>query len=412
MAFSRPVRRAIAVLLALFAAGCTNSGTPPPAVEPPTVLVAAPVENSVTDYVDYTGRTDAPEFLEVRARVSGYLTKISDKFTAANREVKTGEMLFEIDPRPYEAELGRMKAQVALAEAQLIRAKADVARNRPLVATGAVTQQELDKLVADEGQAAASVEAAKKAVDSADLDVKFCTVTAQIPGRLSRNYITLGNLVTKDTTLLTTIVSQDPMYVYFDVDERTVLRVQELIRQGKYRSARRHVDVPVKVGLANEGDRYPHDGVINFVDNRLDPTTGTMKVRAELPNPVLPNEDRRFTAGLFVRVRVPLGEARKALLVSERAVGTDQGQKFVFVVTDKNEVQAQPVTLGQMHDGLRVVEAGLKGGEKLITVGLQRVRPGTAVTPKPGEMIPTRATDRPKAVMTAADAPKADGRTP
>jgi RND family efflux transporter MFP subunit len=172
------------------------------------------------------------------------------------------------------------------------------------------------------------------------------------------------------------------------MDERMVLRIQELIRAGKFRSARRHDDVPVRVGLANEPGRFPHTGTVNFVDNRIDPTTGTIKIRATLDNPEVANGDRVFSAGLFVRVQVPLGAAHPALLVSERAVGTDQGQKYVCVVTDTNEVGVRPVTLGQMHDGLRVVEDGLKGGERVIVVGLQRVRPGMAVTPKPGDMIP------------------------
>lgn len=379
--------------------GCTSGPPAEVKVDPPTVTVAAPIERQVADYADYTGRTEAPEFLEVRARVSGYLTKISDKFDPKKnpgQEVKAGDFLFEIDRAPYVAELGRMEAQVTLADARMTRTKADVERNRPLVSRGAVTQQEFDKLIADQGEATAAVEAAKKAVESARLDVEFCTINAKIAGRLSRNYITLGNLVTKDSTLLTTIVSQDPMYVYFDVDERTVLRIQQLIREGKFKSARRHGDVPVEFGLANEGDRYPHKGAINFVDNRIDPSTGTMKVRAEADNPVVANEDRLLTAGLFVRVRLPLGKPRKVLLVSERAVGTDQGQKFVLVVTDKDEVAVRPITLGQMHDGLRVVESGLKGGERIIIIGLQRVRPGMKVVPEPGEMAPAAGSDRPK----------------
>jgi RND family efflux transporter MFP subunit len=383
-------RRVAALVAALAAAGCGEHAPPAVHTEPPTVLVAAPVEKQVTDYADYTGRTDAVESVDVRARVNGYLAEI--KFESG-KEVQKGDLLFVIDERPYKAALERSESQIKLAEAKLTYAAAEVARNQGLVKSGATTQAEFDKLVADKDQAVAAVAAAKAAAEVDRLNLGFCRVTSPIDGRISRNYLTVGNLVVADTTLLTTVVSQDPMYVYFDVDEATLLRIQKLVREGKFKSSRRHNDVPIAVGLANEPGRFPHQGRVDFVDNRVDPTTGTLKVRAVLPNPVVTNEDRVFTAGLFVRVRVPLGVSHPALLVSERAVGTDQGQKFVFVVNDKNEVALRPVTLGQMHDGLRVVESGLKGGEKIIVVGLQRVRPGATVTPKPGEMVPNQRTE-------------------
>jgi RND family efflux transporter MFP subunit len=372
------------LLLALVAAGCDQA---PPAVtvEPPTVTVAAPVQKSVTDQADYTGRTEAVESVDVRARVSGYLTKINFE---PGREVKKDAVLFVIDERPYKATLEQAESQVRLGEAQARYAIAEVKRNEPLVARNVTSQEEFNKLVANRDVANAQVDTYKAAVDNAKLNVGFCQVLSPIDGRASRNYITVGNLVTADVTLLTSVVSQDPMHVYFDVDEATILRIQALIRAGKFKSARRHDDVPVLVGLANEPGRYPHPGRVDFVDNRVDPNTGTLKVRAVLPNPVVVNDDRLFGPGLFVRIRLPLGEPHPALLVSERAVGTDQGQKFVYVVNDKNEVALQPVTLGQAHDGLRVVTDGLKGGEKIVVTGLQRVRPGAAVKPVPGEMTP------------------------
>jgi RND family efflux transporter MFP subunit len=372
------------LLLVLLAAGC---GEAPPAVtvEPPTVTVAAPVQKTVTDHADYTGRTEAVESVDVRARVNGYLTKINFE---PGREVKKDAVLFVIDERPYRATLEQAESQVRLAEAQARYAVAEVKRNEPLVARNVTSQEEFNKLVANRDVANAQVDTAKAAVDTAKLNLGFCQVLSPIDGRISRNNITVGNLVVTDTTLLTSIVSQDPMQVYFDVDEATILRIQALIRAGKFRSARRHDDVPVAVGLANEPGQYPHQGRIDFVDNRVDPSTGTLKLRAVLPNPTVANEDRVFGAGLFVRVRLPLGEPHPALLISERAVGTDQGQKFVYVVNDKNEVALQPVTLGQAHDGLRVVADGLKGGERVIVTGLQRVRPGAAVKAVPGEMVP------------------------
>lgn len=375
--------RCLGLLLALLAVSCA----PPPAAieksEPPVVMVAAPIKKTVTDYHDYTGRTDAPESVDVRTRVSGYLMKIAFD---AGREVKKDQLLFEIDARPYQAVLDRALADIKLAEAKYLQAETDVKRNEPLVKTGATPKADFDKLVADRDVASAQIAAYKATADANRLNVDFCKVLSPIDGRASRNYITVGNLVAADQTLLTTIVSQDPMDVYFDVDELTVLRIQQMIRDGKFKSARRHNDVTVFVGLPTEQGKFPHPATVNFVDNRIDPTTGTLKVRAELPNPIVSNDDRVFGPGLFVRVRLPLGPPHPALLLSERAIGTDQGQKFVFVVNDKDEVAIRPVKLGQMHDGLRSIDEGLKGDERIIVVGLQRVRPGMVVTPQPTDM--------------------------
>lgn len=375
--------RRVVMIAALAIASCAPPEPPIQKAEPPVVLVAPPLEKTVTDYRDYTGRTEAAESVEVRARVSGYLMKIGFD---AGTEVKKDQVLFVIDDRPYKAALEKAEADIKLAKARFDQADADVKRNEPLVKTGATSKADFDKLVADRDVAAAQIEAYRANADAQKLNVDFSTVTAPISGRASRNYLTVGNLIAADVTLLTTIVSQDPMYVYFDVDEMTVLRIQEMIRQGKFQSARRHNDVTVMVGLPTDQGKFPYPATVNFVDNRIDPGTGTLKVRAEIPNAALKNDERVFSPGLFVRVRLPLGAPHKSLLVSERAVGTDQGQKFVYVVNEKNEVTTQPVTLGQAHDGMRVVESGLKGGEQVIIVGLQRVRPGMIVTPKPGEM--------------------------
>ncbi|MFO0810705.1 MAG: efflux RND transporter periplasmic adaptor subunit [Gemmataceae bacterium] len=371
--------RRMCPMIVIAALGCTQSTVPQAKLDPPVVIVGPPVEKEVQDYSDYTGRTDAVEFVDVRARVSGYLTKIN--FTPGT-EVKKDAVLFEIDERPYQAALDKAMADIQLADAKLTQTAADVKRNEPLVRSGATTKADFDKLVADRDVAAAQKKAYEAAAAADKLNVNFCKILTPIDGRVSRNYITVGNLVTADSTLLTTIVSVDPIDVYFEVDERTVLRIQQLIREGKFKSARRHNDVGVLVGLANEPGKYPHKAMVDFVDNRIDPSTGTLRCRAELSNPIVSNGDRVFSPGLFVRVRLPLGPPHKAVLVSERAVGTDQGQKFVYVVNDKNAVVRQPVTLGQAHDGLRVVESGLTGGERVIVTGLQRVRPGIVVTPK------------------------------
>src|SRR5262245_33263192 len=336
--------------------GCTSSQPSAPPPEPPMVTVAKPDQSDVVDNVDYTGRTDAVESVDIRARVNGYLDQIKFK---AGADVKAGDLLFVIDQRPYKAELDRVQGQIKLAEAKHKYAVAEVKRNEPLVKTGVTTQSEFDKIVAARDEAAAAIEATTAASESAKLNLKFCEIHSPITGRISRNYITSGNLVTADATLLTTIVSQDPMYVYFDIDEPTILRIQQLIREGKFPSARQTSQVPISVGLANEPGQFPHAGTIEFVDNRVDPGTGTLKVRGILPNPQLPSGDRVFAAGMFVRVRVPLGEPRRQLLVTERALGSDQGQKYLYVVAKqdgKDVVEYRPVSVGPVQKGgLRVV---------------------------------------------------------
>ncbi len=398
----KPFRAGWALGLCVVAAGCTSAPPPAPVAEAPLVTVATPVASDVADYADYNGRTDAVESVDIRARVSGYLQEIKFK---AGSEVKAGELLFVIDERPYKAELDRAEGQIKLAEARYKFAAAEVVRNEPLVKTGVTTQSEFNKLVASRDEAAAAIEAAKASSESNRLNLGFCRVTSPIAGRISRNYITVGNLVTADSSLLTSVVSQDPIYVFFDVDEPTVLRIQKLIREGKFKSVRKSDEVPVAIGLANEPGQFPHPGTVNFVDNRLDPNTGTLKVRAVVPNPQVANGDRVFAAGMFVRVRLPLGEPRKQLLVTERALGSDQGQKFLYVVVakdGKDVVEYRPVSVGPTQKGgLRVVEPlklvrakeGLRmarpdeaGAEdsigpadKVIVDGIQRARPGLEV---------------------------------
>ncbi len=362
----------LVITLCLALGGCKREPPALAATPSPVVMVSLPVEREVRDYFEYTGRTAAVEAVEVRARVSGYLVKVNFQEGSV---VKKGDLLFQIDPRPFQAVLDQAKGQVAQLEARLARAEADVARDERLLPKGAASQKDLDTAIADRGEARAGIQSARAAVDRAALDLEFTRVTAPINGRISRHLIDEGNLVTLDSTLLTTIVSIDPMYAYFDADEGSVLHVRQLIREGKLHSAR-DVAVPVLLGLANEPG-YPHQGTVNFVDNQVNPQTGTLRLRG-----VFPNEDKALEPGYFARVQLLIGQSRRALLVTERAIDTDQGQKIVYVVTDKNEVRSRPIRVGALHDGLRVIEEGVKPGEQVIVNGLLQVRPGITVTPK------------------------------
>lgn len=376
-------------LLISILGGCGGEQPPPPAAgAPPDVTVSQVVDREVADSMEFTGRTDAVESVDVRARVSGYLTEVH--FTDG-QEVREGDLLFQIDPRPFQAALQNAEGQKAQWQAKLARAQADVQRYEKLVPTGAATPQDLDKAVADMKEAAASIQSADAAIDRAKLDVEFSTIRAPISGQISETQITRGNLVRGDNELLTTIVSLDPIYVYFDVSERDLLRVLQEARAVRLAAASqpgiRSLKMPVYVGLANE-EGYPHQGVIDFADNRVDPATGTIRVRGTFDNAA-----RIFRPGLFTRVRVPMGQTRQALLVAERAIGIDQGMKYVLTVDDKGIVQQQFVELGPLQDdGLRVITRGLQSGAWVVVTGLQRARPGKPVTPQRAEM-PRRAGD-------------------
>jgi len=363
----------LVVTLCLALGGCKHEPPALAATPPPVVMVSPPVEREITDYYEYTGRTAAVDAVEIRARVSGYLVKVNFRDGAV---VKKGDLLFLIDPRPFQAVLEEAKGQVAQLEARLARAEADVARDERLLPKGAASQKDLDTAIADRGEARAGIQSARAAVDRATLDLEFTKVIAPIDGRISRYLITEGNLVTADTTLLTTIVSIDPMYAYFDVDERAVLHVRQLIREGKAPNPRANEEVPVLLGLANETG-FPHQGTINFVDNQVNPQTGTLRLRG-----VFPNENEVLEPGYFARVRLLIGQPHRALLITERAIDTDQGQKIVYVVNDKNEVVSRPIRVGALHDGLRVLEEGVQPGERVIVNGLLQVRPGITVAPK------------------------------
>ncbi len=295
-------------------------------------------------------------------------------------EVRKNDLLFRIDPRPYQAQCDQAQAQVVLQKARLKLAKADNLREKHVFAmnAGAVSQQDLDKYQAAEEEALASVAASEAASETHKLNLEFTKVTSPIDGRVSRYYLTLGNLVSQDQTLLTTVVSQDPIYAYFDVDELTSLGVTRAIMQrerGENTDLFRTKRIPVFMGLEDE-QGYPHRGYVNFADNVISKSTGTITARGVFENPPTPSGRRLLKPGLFVRIRLPLGKPRPAVLVSDKALGSDQGQKYLLVVDGENTAQYRRVETGPLEeDGLRVINKGLKPGEWVIVSGLQLVRP-------------------------------------
>jgi multidrug efflux system membrane fusion protein len=336
------------------------------------IPVSRPIQRTVTDYVDFTGRTNAIQSVDIRARVSGYLVQMPFKEGA---EVKNGDLLFEVDPRPYKAQLDQAEGQVNLYKAQLELAKANYARDQNVAKTpGAVSLQQLDQDKAAVAEADAAVKAFQASVEVFKLNLSFTKVTAPVDGQVSRYYLTLGNLVVQDQTLLTTVVSVDPMYVYFDVDEPTVLRIRRAVNEGQLTPYQER-KFPVLVGLQNE-DGFPHQGIIDFVNNQVNPSTGSISVRGVVPSPKPPKGVRLLSPGMFVRIRLPISLPHPALLVIDRAVGSDQGLKFVYVIDARHKVQYRRVTTGALQeDGLRVINEGLKPSEWVVVSGLQQVRP-------------------------------------
>lgn len=352
--------------------GCKPTTAAPRTPPPIEVTVVEPSVREITDHEDFTGQTEAYRSIDIRARVTGYLDKVNFREGA---EVEEGALLFEIDPRPYQAEVDRAQATVEQAQARLTRLEADLKRAESLYAKSTITTEQYERALAERNDAKGALGAAQATLDLSRLNVEFTKVMAPISGRLSRQYLDPGNLVKGDETVLTRLVSQDPMYVYFDINERTMLRVWRA-HQMEPSSAGERPKLPVLMGLSDE-EGYPHQGTIDFEENRVDPGTGTLRVRG-----VFSNTKRVFTPGLFVRVRIPIGEPYQAILVPEQAVGTDQGQKFLYVVDDQSQIVYRPIKAGGLHEGFRVVTEGLTTDEKVVVSGLQRVRPGAKVEAK------------------------------
>jgi membrane fusion protein, multidrug efflux system len=383
--------------------GCRSKQPEVGPAAPPATPVSQPIVRHVTDYMDFTGRTAAKDMVSIVPRVTGYLVRISFKEGA---EVKKDDVLFEIDPRPYQAQYDQASGQVLLNEARVKQATADMARATELAKTpGAISQQDVDRFQAALEESIAAVQAAKASLEVFKLNLEFCKVRSPIDGQISRYFLTPGNLVNQDQTQLTVIVSVDPMYVYFDVDEITRLTVRKAINEGRIVRYEQG-GTPVYMGLAGE-ESFAHRGTINFVDNRVNSGTGSITFRGVIDNPKPKNGLRLMAPGMFVRVRLPIGRPHSALLVIDRAIGSDQGLKYVYVIDEKNQVVQRRIETGPLQeDGLRVVSAGLKPGEWVVVGGIQQVRPRMAITPDREPMPTLGPTSQANVAGTETSMPK------
>ena len=366
-------------LLAGLINGCSekNQYAEPP---PPKVTVAEPLVQEVTDYLEFTGTTEALETVEVRARVKGFLQSVN--FTAGSR-VNQGDLLFVIDPQEYVAELNATKAELASAHAELKRAKTETDRAQRLFRQKAGSESDMVKWQGEQGIAEAAILRAEAKIVEAELNLSYTEMASPIDGRVSRNLVDPGNLVgNNEATLITTVIDYDPIYAYFNLNERDLLMAMELYKAQVKKQGLEHnenalqkAEIPLFLGLANE-EGYPHEGVLDYADTAVDTETGTLQMRGVFENGKNPPD---LIPGLFARLRMPIQVRADALLVSERAVGADQGGQYLLLVNQQDQVEKRLIRTGQLVDGLRVIEEGLKPGERVIVKGLQRSRPGATV---------------------------------
>jgi RND family efflux transporter MFP subunit len=378
-------------------AGAGGGGAPPA----PPVSVATVIQKEVSDGDEFSGRFEATDFVEVRPRVAGYLTKVHFQ---AGSLVKKGDLLFTIDPRPYEADAAKAEADLKRAETSRELARAEVARAEKLLAATAISQQEFDQRTATLKDQESAGKSARAAFTSAKLNTEYAAIRAPISGRISRAEVTVGNLVTPGTTMLTTIASQDPIHVYFEIDEQQLLKYESLRKTGADVGADKNKS-SIFLGLNSENN-FPHQGRVDFIDNRLDARTGTIRGRA-----VFDNKDRLFTPGLFAKLKLVGSGSYNAILITDRAIGTDQNKKFVLVVDKENKANYRAIKLGPLVDGLRVVKEGLQPGESIVVNGLQRVRPGIQVQPEKTAMLPINTNTGTNAIATEEQKPKPEART-
>ncbi len=402
---------AASLALMISCVGCRKTTPPPPTPLVPEVLFSLPEYNDVVDFEDFTGRTEALRLVDVRSRVSGLLQ--SYQFVEGT-DVKKGDVLFEIDPRPFKATLDQSTAELEQSQAMLAKADADYRRANSSYSRQAISQSELDIAKAAFLAAKATVGISEAKLDQAKLDFEWTKVTAEISGQVSRRMIDPGNLIQAAVTPLTMIVAAEQIYIIFDIDERTVLRLRRLIMKSELKT-RDQKKLSVLAALADEDrDSFPHEGVVDFSDNRVDPSTGTLRLRALFDNPIISTAAdnkyvrRMMSPGLFARVRLPIGEPHKSILIPERAIGSDQGQKYVYIVNDKNEVVRSEITVGSLQGQLREILKGVGRTDKVIVSGVQRVRPKMKVKPtRYEEFVKTNKTTSSTMTNTApASAPK------
>lgn len=369
----------ISALAALFLSACTDqevAKSEQPAAAP-QVSVAQVVAERITEWDEFTGRLQAPQTVELIPRVSGYVEQILFNEGAL---VKAGEVLFTIDARPFEAEVARLQAELQSAQSAAELADVEYNRAKRLLAQRAVSGEALDNRKARKLQTASAVSAVKAALERAELDVSYTRVTAPISGRMSYAKVTVGNHVTAGQTQLTSLVSTDNMYAYFDVDEQTYLKYLRLQQEGKRADTRNGQANPVYLALA-DSNNFSYIGHIDFVDNRIDPTTGTMRLRASFSN-----QNNQLLPGLFAKLRLAGSATYDGVLIDEKSIGTDLGNKFVLVVNAKNQLEYRAIELGEKLNGLRIVNKGLTSTDRIVVNGLQRVRPNMQVTPQLVEM--------------------------
>jgi multidrug efflux system membrane fusion protein len=389
------------ILLSLaLLAGCARTAAQPADPPPPQVTVAEVISRDVTEWDEVTGRLEAVNAVAIRPRVSGFVAAVRFEEGAI---VHRGDLLFQIDPRPFQAETDRLRAELARARATVQRAKSELDRAGRLAGENAMSHEEQERRAGFAQESAAQVAAVEAGLRAAELNLEFTQVTAPIDGRVGRAIVTQGNLVSTgpgEATLLTTIVSLDPIYASFDADEHMLLN--QLDRDtGGTRAHAAQPGLPIRLALASEHE-FQREGKLNFLDNQIDPATGTIRGRA-----VFRNADRSLMPGLFVRLQLPGKSRYRGLLIQDRAVGADLDKRYVFVVTPERKVQYRGVALGPMVDGLRVIRSGLSPGDRVVVNGLQRVRPGVMVTPVTVAMTEP---DAPPATAHGPAAPKRDTR--